>query len=258
MSAPPSPHLAHVSHASSFKKKDRPPALELPDQDRKSVSDGEVHYGRDFNAVNVDRHVEQVLLSFVNFGSPFNVYIQPMLSISLVHDESSSEQDGAVSRSASATSSLDPYYFGLQSPSASPVPPLPTNSMYLSTTPEQQQLVEPVTPARNPAGIDRRGLVGVGELATPRWTRADRSSDEGEMDQDIEGEEGYDVVVPQDTEDDQPDSPWTIEAVDGESSGKDEVRLMVPTVFNILSFSFSASRLASTFPAPSNTSLYCR
>lgn len=84
-----------------------------------------------------------------------------------------------------------------------------------------------MTPARNPAGIDRRGLVGVGELATPRWTRTERNSEELELDQDIEAEEGYDIVVPQDTEDDQPDSPWTIEAVDGESSEKDQVRSII-------------------------------
>ncbi|KAL4074596.1 hypothetical protein V8B97DRAFT_1868854 [Scleroderma yunnanense] len=65
-------------------------------------------------------------------------------------------------RPASATSSLDPYYFGAgDSP-------------------------------------DRRGLVGLGELATPR-----RQSQVDDTD---------DVVVVSDP----PDSPWTIEAVDGE------------------------------------------
>ena len=36
---------------------------------------------------------------------------------------------------------------------------------------------EPVTPGRDPAAIDRRTLVGVGELATPRWARGARNDD---------------------------------------------------------------------------------
>ena len=95
--------------------------------------------------------------------------------------------------------------------------------MYLSSiTPDHSVPNEPVTPVRNPATIDRRGLIGVGELTTPRWARteADHEPDlptqEGELD-------GYDVIVPDDVEEDQPDSPWTIEAVDGESSEKEEV-----------------------------------
>jgi dual specificity tyrosine-phosphorylation-regulated kinase 2/3/4 len=132
------------------------------------------------------------------------------------------DQDYPVSRSASTTSSLDPYYFGIQSPSDSPAPPLPAGSLHLSTTPEQRIIHEPVTPARDPAAIDRRGLVGVGELSTPRWTRAERHSDEEPSD--AGGEvEGYDVVVPEDVEEDEPDSPWTIEAVDGEMSEKEDV-----------------------------------
>lgn len=63
MSAPPSPHIVHVSHASSFKKRDHPPDLDIPDQDRKAVSDGEVQYGRDYSVVDVKRRVEQVSLS---------------------------------------------------------------------------------------------------------------------------------------------------------------------------------------------------
>ena len=30
-------------------------------------------------------------------------------------------------------------------------------------------MFEPKTPGRDPANIDRKGLIGVGELATPRW-----------------------------------------------------------------------------------------
>ena len=95
--------------------------------------------------------------------------------------------------------------------------------MYLSSiTPDHSVPNEPVTPVRNPAMIDRRGLVGVGELTTPRWARTETDNEpdlptqEGELD-------GYDVIVSDDVEEDQPDSPWSIEAVDGESSEKEEV-----------------------------------
>lgn len=139
--------------------------------------------------------------------------------------EETLESEHPISRSASATSSLDPYYFGVQSPSDSPIPPLPTTPMMISTTPEQRPMSDPVTPGKDPATIDRRGLVGVGELTTPRWTRPDRYQEQESPFPQIDSpDDGFDVVVPGDIEnDDSPDSPWTIEAIDGESSGKDEV-----------------------------------
>jgi dual specificity tyrosine-phosphorylation-regulated kinase 2/3/4 len=89
---------------------------------------------------------------------------------------------------------------------------------------------DPKTPNINPSSIDRAGLVGVGDLTTPRWTsRKDynfkspvwQSSelDVPEMDEDSEhlaqhGPTAADKV--QDPEDNEVDrgSPWTIEAVD--------------------------------------------
>ncbi|KAF9792325.1 hypothetical protein BJ322DRAFT_998545, partial [Thelephora terrestris] len=74
---------------------------------------------------------------------------------------------------------------------------------------------EPITPARDPASIDRRGLVGVGELATPRWTRAPRvDDDEDQTDFTLNDHDG-------DYEQEDPDSPWTIEARDGETESID-------------------------------------
>jgi dual specificity tyrosine-phosphorylation-regulated kinase 2/3/4 len=129
-----------------------------------------------------------------------------------------------MSRSTSATSSLDPYYFGVRSPADSP-PPLPDTSHFRADS-EIRHYNPPVTPARDPAAIDRRGLVGVGELTTPRWTKVERyggafavGEDELEEDED----DGMDVVIPVE-EKDAPDSPWTIEAVDGESDWREEVR----------------------------------
>ncbi|GLB35192.1 putative protein tyrosine kinase [Lyophyllum shimeji] len=205
MSAPPSPHISHAN--TQHKKKDRPPALDIPDDGRKASSDGEVRYGRGTDNDQLSRKVQK----------------QPSVHVSHAEEDSPMDRDDPVSRSASATSSLDPYYFGLQSPSDSPVPPLPTAPVNLSTTPEQRQIHEPVTPARDPAAIDRRGLVGVGELATPRWTRAENQEEERPPLPDTTGEvEEYEVVVPEDVQEDEPDSPWTIEAVDGEASERED------------------------------------
>ncbi|KAF4615076.1 hypothetical protein D9613_002862 [Agrocybe pediades] len=205
MSAPPSPRIGHSTKRTALNNTgDRVSGLHLPDEGRKVVSDGEVRYERTHH--RQDERTEE--------SQQFN------LNISIASDQVF-EPEQPISRSTSATSSLDPYYFGLQSESESPMPPLPPAPLYLSTTPDHPPLNEPVTPMRNPAAIDRRGLVGVGELATPRWAR-EESSHEQDSTSDIEG---YDVVVPDNVEEeeDQPDSPWTIEAIDGESSDKEEV-----------------------------------
>ncbi|CAA7267975.1 unnamed protein product [Cyclocybe aegerita] len=212
MSTPPSPRIAHTAQISvSQRKRDRPTALEIPDEDKQASSDGEVGY--ETYPLSEDQRGEQQQFD---------------LNIPAAEDVSESEQN--VSRSASATSSLDPYYFGIQSESESPIPPLPPTSTYLSTTPDHQSPNEPVTPARNPAMIDRRGLVGVGELATPRWGREERGGEHDISASEVDAD-GYDVVVPEDVEEeeeDQPDSPWTIEAVDGEASEKEELANLQP------------------------------
>lgn len=163
MSAPPSPRTS---------KKDRPAALALPHDDRLAVSDGDAPY----NTPSCQQHD-----------------LLPALTISLSQDTN----DEQATRSASVSSALDPYYFGIpESPDRQPTHP--------SITPDRPPVADPVTPARNPAAIDRRGLVGVGELATPRWVRepsSDASLDEDQVNR---------------PEDDAPDSPWTIEAIDGE------------------------------------------
>lgn len=131
-----------------------------------------------------------------------------------------------LSRPGSSTSSLDPYYFGVQSPSDSPPqqfqdPTLP------STTPETRipnDSSSPLTPVRDPANIDRNGLVGVGELATPRWgklVRRPSEDDDNALDV-LQEEDSTDVVVPN-IGPDGSDSPWTIEAVDGELDDQDQV-----------------------------------
>ncbi|KAF8163096.1 hypothetical protein B0H34DRAFT_307783 [Crassisporium funariophilum] len=211
MSAPPSPQFARTAHRNVLhKKRDRPSALEIPDEERKTVSDGEVRYEREHSRSD-ENNTEQ----------HFNVNIS-------VPEDTSMDAEQSFSRSASATSSLDPYYFGIQSESESPLPPMPPPPIYLSTTPDHSNLpLEPVTPARNPAMIDRRGLVGVGELTTPRWARSEQDTDPNPSTSEPELE-GYDVIVSEDVEQDLPDSPWTIEAVDGEVSEREDVSNMEP------------------------------
>lgn len=96
---------------------------------------------------------------------------------------------------------------------------------------------DPITPRRDPANIDRRGLVGVGELATPRWTRGSAKRSEVDVDEqvdEVEEEEELEEMeeeleeeledpgaVDECNERDAPDSPWTIEAVDGEGEGNE-------------------------------------
>lgn len=226
MSAPPSPHESHGN--TQHKKKDRPPALDIPDDERKAASDGEVRYGHGNSVADVKHTVQQVRssqLDHIFFVLSHSQQQQPTLHVSLAEEELT-DHDYPVSRSTSTTSSLDPYYFGLQSPSDSPAPPLPTVPSNLSTTPDQRHVYEPVTPARDPAAIDRRGLVGVGELATPRWTREEPyQHNHVDVPETARGNEDIDAAVPEDVEEDEPDSPWTIEAVDGESSEREDVSL---------------------------------
>ena len=165
----------------------------------------------------------------------------------------------------------------MHTPSESPVPPLATAvPRYAPKTPENAHgppggaYREPVTPGKDPASIDRRGLVGVGELATPRWVRGARrgeieieideqvdEADEEELfvmampdDEDVldddglleeekekrahEVGDGLEVGVPargkSDEDVDVPDSPWTIEAIDGEADDTEEASAAVLSV----------------------------
>jgi dual specificity tyrosine-phosphorylation-regulated kinase 2/3/4 len=94
-------------------------------------------------------------------------------------------------------------------------------------TPETRIPNEPVTPVRDPANIDRKGLVGVGELSTPRWGKMRRHThgddieiQDGQYGDDVLEEDTTELIIDE-VDKDSPDSPWTIEAV--ESDDKDEV-----------------------------------
>ncbi|KAF9452805.1 hypothetical protein P691DRAFT_659930 [Macrolepiota fuliginosa MF-IS2] len=161
-------------------------------------------------------------LSRFFFGSYFLLAQVNDPPATLDDDDPYPEQELPPSRSASASSSLDPYYFGFPSPSDSPLPSLPPLPQTAST-PDQLPINEPITPARNPANIDRRGLVGVGELATPRWTRSERAGETDDGDCFSPSFDDVEVLGNEDPRDDESDSPWTIEAVDGEISDKEDV-----------------------------------
>lgn len=122
---------------------------------------------------------------------------QPTLNISHPTPEKPSAEGGynhhhqSRAPSSASSSALDYYYqsYG-NDDNAQPPPPLPSSSSpplenaplnvppktpdFLTTTtpPISSHRFDPQTPARDPSAIDRRGLIGVGELATPRWVQS--------------------------------------------------------------------------------------
>lgn len=234
MSSPPSAHSNHLGVGTErTTRKDRPPALDFHAHHAPSADEArpEREAGTsDASQVNAARiSPEPRLDTCLTTHGP-----QPRLHVSNPDgdgggdDDDDDETELALPRSPSATSSLDPYYFGVSTPSESPVQSSPMPPQLTIKTPELGPFHDPVTPRRDPAAIDRRGLVGVGELATPRWARGQRK-EEVEVDQSLEEEveddldDGLDDADFQEKERDLPDSPWTIEAIDGEQEENDEV-----------------------------------
>jgi hypothetical protein len=144
-----------------------------------------------------------------------------------------------------ASSEFDAYYFSVPSPNQSRRASVALEDPYAQQesgpTQEYQATVKarnrlslnrtslliPETPARDPASIDRRGLVGVGELTTPRWTvtRDSRAINHGQYDQ--AGYRTEDRNSQSHTPgEDVPPSPWTIEAIDASDSGDGRVRIL--------------------------------
>lgn len=88
--------------------------------------------------------------------------------------------------------------------------------------------MEATTPGNNPETIDRGGLIGVGDLATPRWASRTESVDHSkawkafeqnmrevseENDTFVQHQALAEALEDQDNDVDR-SSPWTIEAVD--------------------------------------------
>lgn len=140
-----------------------------------------------------------------------------------------------------ASSEFDPYYFSMPSPNQSRRASLAPEDQYVNPdpAPETQATVKarnrlsqnrtslliPETPIRDPGAIDRRALIGVGELATPRWTvtRDSRAVSHGHYD--INAHRSDDRHAQAHTPSEEvPASPWTIEAIEASDSGDGRVR----------------------------------
>jgi dual specificity tyrosine-phosphorylation-regulated kinase 2/3/4 len=214
-SFPQSPSVARDMNIS--KKKDRPPALDITDSSK--VSPSEHTYRTD--EVYVPKVIHPltsrfcVLHSAISQSHPMTRYEAASL-----HDQAFDHP-----RSASATSSLDPYYFSINSPTE-PSPSTLHDPYRHSKTPETRPLNELSTPAKDPASIDRKGLFGLGELATPRWARSERNRMMNlHHDVDMGQIEAINEDLPtMNSQEDEPDSPWTIEAIDDEIEDRYEVR----------------------------------
>ncbi|TCD60316.1 hypothetical protein EIP91_010354 [Steccherinum ochraceum] len=214
MSAPPSPRIGPSARDNTRpRKRDRPPALAIADP--KAASDGDVYHHSERN-VAADSHQ------------------QPRLHVSHAEDPpraagtTNTDASEPLPRSPSATSSLDPYYFSVRTPPDSPVPPLPTStslsSLSLPRTPDigltSAGSLDPLTPPRTRPR----------QYRSPRFSRSEVDVDEqvDEVEEEPEMLEDESVVgeVGKNSEQDAPDSPWTIEAVDGE--GDDQEYLEPP------------------------------
>lgn len=128
----------------------------------------------------------------------------------------------------------------------------------LSVTPETHIHSDssPLTSAWDPANIDRRSLVGVGELATPHFDRRIRRPQENPADGNenphvLQEEDIAEVDVVPNVEPDGPDTPWTIEAVDGELD--DQVRFFFLVAEALLAFTPPARRQTVDTDNPPST-----
>ncbi|KAG8827038.1 hypothetical protein FRC19_006006 [Serendipita sp. 401] len=158
----------------------------------------------------------------------------PSLSLSSQErdsNDSTADQPRPSMGSFTSNSSLDPYYFTatIPRPIISSTPePMPVTHSAATQNSNVDTIYEPKTPSSHPSTIDRAGLVGVGELTTPRWTtRAEfnsRSTPWKSLDFSlVKVDEDNSHLAPKETmqevnqeQDNDLDrsSPWTIEAVD--------------------------------------------
>ncbi|KLO12000.1 hypothetical protein SCHPADRAFT_854481 [Schizopora paradoxa] len=149
-------------------------------------------------------------LDLIDFSEKTSLVVNDKTRPAVVLSASNST-DSENPRSPSASSSLDPYYFTIPSYNGSPFLQPPSANSPMSDFASLPPSEPPYTPARDPASIDRNGLVGVGELHTPRWPKSSPYAFNAPGKED----EGA-TFPPDDAPDDGRDTPWTIEAVDGE------------------------------------------
>lgn len=115
----------------------------------------------------------------------------------------------------------------ISSRNQSPAPPVPDSTLIM--TGENMPIDTPVTPFRDRSIPDRGNLIGVGELASPFWTqtfdpsRSASNPQDGVFENDsIDDFDTLDILI--EREDNGSDSPWTIEAIDGDGEEHEEVR----------------------------------
>jgi dual specificity tyrosine-phosphorylation-regulated kinase 2/3/4 len=180
------------------------------------------------------RHSIRIETGSTNPPSNVRSHLSTPSFLSLTAEQARLQTDDKTRPTSVASSEFDPYYFSAHSPNQSrrasiapeEVPPEPAQE-HQSTVKARNRLsinrtslLIPDTPARDPGSIDRRGLVGVGELATPRWTvtRDARAVSHGHH------EHHHDNSHPPHTPGEEvPNSPWTIEAIEASDSGDGRV-----------------------------------
>ena len=218
-------HVVHDDGAAAHRSRQRPPALALADAPP-SHQHQLLNIPNNYDTKTLDEQAYPLIPEARVRESPLLCRISA--HIALQEDYYAAANNALV----------DPYYFPSRQPNQSTrTPELKSSPFRHSPTSSAAGISDPTTPGRDPAAIDRRALVGVGELATPRWT----SRHEYLSRKDWEGK-GTGVEEVQEEQDPEPEpepiedmendvdssSPWTIEAVEDNDTGeqKDYVSIL--------------------------------
>jgi hypothetical protein len=221
-------HIAHDDGAAAHRSRQRPPALALADAPP-SHQHQLLNIPNNYDAKTIDEQAYPLIPEVRARVSPLLCRISAHIAL---------QEDYYV---VPNTAPFDPYYFpSRQLNQHTKTPELKSSSFRHSPISSAAGISDPTTPGRDPAGIDRRALVGVGELATPRWTTRHEYLSRKDWEGKGTGVEEVQEELnpePETVEDIQNDvdssSPWTIEAVDDNDTGeqKDYVSLVSPSVW---------------------------
>jgi len=217
-------HVAHDDGAVANRSRQRPPALALADAPP-SHQHQLLNIPNNYDAKTLDEQAYPLIPEVRARVSPQLCRIPAHIAL----------QEDFFASSNNAL--IDPYYFpSRQLNQSTKSPDLKFSSFRHSPTSSAAGISDPTTPGRDPAAIDRRALVGVGELATPRWvtkheyiSRKDREG-KGTGVEEVKEELDPEPEPIEDVENDvDSSSPWTIEAVDDNDTGeqKDYVSLVL-------------------------------
>lgn len=216
-------YVAHDDGAAAHRSRQRPPALALADAPP-SHQHQLLNIPNNYDTKTIDEQAYPLIPEASARVSPLLCRISAHIALQ--------EDYYAVPN----TAPVDPYYFpSRQLNQHTKTPELKSSSFRPSPTSSAAGISDPTTPGRDPAAIDRRALVGVGELATPRWTTRHEYISRKEWEGKGTGVEEVQEELcaePEPIEDMENDvdssSPWTIEAVDDNDTGeqKDYVSLL--------------------------------